>query len=210
MAKKATKKIEAEPLKLFYIFYNQERWDNWLKSLKEASFEADPKSEDLPEGFRILDGFSVDITVSASKIIKLYQNKRYTFEEAVDKLSQVEAIVMSPAPEGELGELVEILQLPKLALFASCRLYLAGGFDKDIKTLVKKGRADLEKDMEKALETVANIGAAVIDGATCCSKFVKVDVEGTTLFDEWLIECERIGEAMTSLKNFDETTGDED
>ena len=210
MAKKATKKIEAEPLKLFYIFYNQERWDNWLKSLKEASFEVDPKSEELPEGFRILDGFSVDITVSALKIVKLYQNKRYTFEEAVDKLSQVEAIVMSPAPEGELGELVEILQLPKLALFASCRRYLAGGFEKDIKALVKTGRADIEKDMEKALETVANIGAAVIDGATCCSKFVKDDVEQTSLFDEWLIECERMGEAMASLKNFDESTGDED
>ncbi|MHB8162834.1 MAG: DUF2150 family protein [Methanoregula sp.] len=211
MAKKATtKKIEAEPLKLFYIFYNQERWDNWLKSLQEASFEADPKSEELPEGFRILDGFSVDITVSVLKIIKLYQNKRYTFEEAVDKLSQVEAIVMSPSPEGELGELVQILQLPKLALFASCRLYLAGGFDKDIKTLVKKGKAEVEKDMEKALETISNIGAAVIDGATCCSKYVKDDVESSSLFDEWLIECERMGEAMTSLKNFDESTGDED
>jgi hypothetical protein len=148
--------------------------------------------------------------VSVLKIIKLYQNKRYSFEEAVDKLSQVEAIVMSPSPEGELGELVQILQLPKLALFASCRLYLAGGFDKDIKTLVKKGKAEVEKDMEKALETVSNIGAAVIDGATCCSKYVKDDVESTSLFDEWLIECERMGEAMTSLKNFDESTGDED
>jgi hypothetical protein len=209
MAKKASKKIEAEPMKLFYIFYNQERWDNWLKTLAESSFESDPKSEDLPEGFRVLDGFSVDITVSVLKIIKLYQNKRYTFEEAVDKLSQVEAIVMSPSPEGELGELVQILQLPKLALFASCRHYLAGGFEKDIKVLVKKGRADIEKDMEAALETVSNIGAAVIDGATCCSKFMKDD-EQTTLFDEWLIECERMGEAMTSLKNFDESTGDED
>jgi hypothetical protein len=210
MAKKAIKKVEAEPLKLFYIFYNQERWDNWLKTLKESSFEVDPKSDELPEGFRILDGFSVDITVSVLKIIKLYQNKRFTFEEAVDKLTDVEKIVMSPAPEGELGELVEILQLPKLALFASCRLYLAGGFEKDIKVLVKKGRSEIDKDMETALETVSHIGAAVIDGASCCSKFVKDDIEQTTLFDEWLIECERMGEAMVSLKNFDETTGDED
>ena len=210
MAKKATKKVEAEPLKLFYIFYNQERWDNWLKTLKESSFEADPKSDELPEGFRILDGFSVDITLEVLKIIKLYQNKRFTFEESVDKLSEVEKIVMAPAPEGELGELVEILQLPKLALFASCRLYLAGGFEKDIKALVKKGRSEIDKEMETALETVANIGAAVIDGASCCSKFVKDDVEQTTLFDEWLIECERMGEAMVSLKNFDESTGEDD
>ena len=210
MAKKASKKIEAEPLKLFYIFYNQERWDNWLKTLQESSFETDPKSEELPEGFRILDGFSVDITVSVLKVVKLYQNKRFTFEEAVDKITDIEKIVMSPAPAGELGELVEILQLPKLELFASCRLYLAGGFEKDIKTLVKQGRAEIDKDMEKALETIANIGASVIDGASCCSKFVKDDLEQTTLFDEWLIECERMGEAMTSLKNFDESTGDED
>jgi len=210
MAKKASRKIEAEPLKLFYIFYNQERWDNWLKTLKESSFESDPRSEELPEGFRVLDGFSVDITVSVLKIIKLYQNKRYTFEEAVDKLSQVEAIVMSAAPEGDLGELVEMLQLPKLALFASCRLYLAGGFDKDIKTLVKKGRAEIDKDREKALGIVSSIGASVIDGASCCGKFIRDDIEQTNLFDEWLIECERINEAMASLKNFDEGVGDED
>ena len=210
MVKKASKKTEEEPLKLFYIFYNQERWDNWLKTLSESSFEADPKSDELPEGFRVLDNFSVDITVSVLKIIKLYQNKRYSFEEAVDKLSQVETIVMSAAPEGELGEIIEILQLPKLALFASCRLYLAGGFEKDIKALVKKGRAAIEKDMEEALEAAANIGASVIDGASCCGKFLKDDVEQTTLFDEWLIECERMGEAMASLKNFDEGTGDED
>jgi hypothetical protein len=210
MVKKASKKIEAEPLKLFYIFYNQERWDNWIKTLGESSFEADPKSDELPEGFRILDGFSVDITVSALKIIKLYQNKRFTLDEAAEKLSQVETIVMSAAPEGDLGEIIEILQLPKLVLFASCRLYLAGGFEKDIKTLVKKGRSEIENDMEKALETAANIGASVIDGASCCSKYVKDDIEQTTLFDEWLIECERMGEAMASLKNFDESVGDED
>jgi hypothetical protein len=210
MVKKASKKIEPEPLKLFYIFYNQERWDNWLKTLGESSFEPDPKSDELPEGFRILDSFSVDITVSALKIIKLYQNKRFSLDDAADKLSQVETIVMSAAPEGDLGEIIEILQLPKLALFASCRLYLAGGFDKDIKTLVKKGRDEIDKDMEKALEAAANIGASVIEGASCCSKYVKDDIEQTTLFDEWLIECERMGEAMVSLKNFDESVGDED
>ncbi len=210
MAKKAAKKAEEEPLRLFYIFYNQERWDNWLKTLSEASFEQDPKSDEMPEGFRILDGFSVDITIEVLKIIKLFQNKRFSAEEALDKLAAVEAIVMAAPPKGELEELVEILQLPKLVLFAGSRKYLSGEFDKDIKSLVKKGREQIEKEMEQALETGANIAAAVIDGAACCGKFVKDDLENPTLFDEWLIESERIGEAMTSLKNFDETTGDED
>lgn len=210
MAKKATKKAEEEPLKLFYIFYNQERWDNWLKSLAEASFEPDEKSDEMPEGFRLLDGFSVDITLSVLKIIKLYQNKRFSLDETVDKLSQVEAIVMSEPPKGDLEELVEILQLPKLVLFAGCRKYLSGTFDKDIKTLVKKGRGEIEKDMEQALETASNIAAAVIDGAACCGKYVKDDLENPTLFDEWLIECERMNDSMGSLKNFDESTGEDD
>jgi hypothetical protein len=209
MAKKASKQTE-EPLKLFYIFYNQERWDNWLKTLSESSFEADPKGDEMPEGFRILDGFSEDITVSVLKVIKMFQNKRFTKEETFDRLAQIEQIVMSAPPEGDLEEAIEILQLPKLALFRSCRKYIEGGFDKDIKTLVKKGKSQIEKDMEEALDTAANIGASVIDGATCCSKYVKDDIESPTLFDEWLIECERMNEAMTSLKNFDESTGDED
>ena len=210
MAKKASKKTEEEPLRLFYIFYNQERWDNWLKTLQESSFEIDPKSEELPEGFRVLDSFSVDITLEVLKIIRLYQNKRFGREETLDKLSQVEAIVMSAAPEGDLEEIVEILQLPKLALFAGSRKYLEGGFDKDIKTLVKKGRDQIGKDMEAALESAASIGASVIDGAACCGKYVKDDLENPTLFDEWLIECERMSDAITSLKNFDESTGEDD
>jgi len=117
---------------------------------------------------------------------------------------------MAAAPKGDLEELVEILQLPKLVLFAGSRRYLSGEFDKDIKTLVKTGKGQIEKDMELALETAANIAAAVIDGAACCGKYVKEDLENPTLFDEWLIECERINEAMTSLKNFDEGTGDDD
>jgi hypothetical protein len=210
MAKKASKKVEEEPLKLFYIFYNQERWDNWVKSLSEASFEVDPKSDEMPEGFRVLDSFSVDITLAVLKIVKLYQNKRFTREDAQEKLAAVEAIVMSEAPKGDLEELIEILQLPKLVLFASCRRYIGGEFDKDIKTLVKKGREAIDKDMEQALDIASNIGAAVIDGTACCGKYVKDDLENPTLFDEWLIECERIFEAMGSLKNFDESTGEDE
>ena len=29
---------EEAPLKLFYIFYSQERWDNWITALNEADF----------------------------------------------------------------------------------------------------------------------------------------------------------------------------
>lgn len=210
MARKGGKSTPpAEPLKLFYIFYNQERWDNWLNTLRESSFEVDPSSKEMPEGFRVLDSFSEDITVSVLKIVRLYQNKRFDREEALKKLDEVEKIVMSEAPP-ELEEVIELLQLPKAVLFAASRKYLDGSYEKDIKNLVKKGKAVGEEDMEKALDIAAQIGATVIDGASCCRKYLKDDLEQPTLFDDWLIECERMHEAMQSLKDFDEQAGEDD
>ena len=206
MAKKAKAK-QAEPMKLFYIFYNQERWDNWIKTLEGADFEP-AEGEDVSEGEQMLYSFTEDITLSVLKIIRLYQNGRFTKEEATEKLDDVELIVMTGLPEGELEDVIGSLQLSLLVLFTACRKYLEGGFDKDIKTLVKKGRALDEENLEEALEVAANIGAAVVDGATCCAKYIKDDAENPGLFDEWLIEIETMSNAMKSLAKFDEEPGE--
>lgn len=209
MAKRKEKAVKEEaPLKLFYIFYNQERWDNWIHTLKESSFEINQESEEMPEGFRILYNFSMDITLSVLKIVRLFQNGRYTKEEALEKLSQVETIVMKESPSDELEEYVESLQLSLLVLFAGCRKFLDGAYETDIKTLVKEGRKMVDADMEKALEIAADIGANVIAGASCCGKYVKDNIEQPSLFDEWLIEVESMAESMASLKNFDEEPGE--
>ncbi|WP_292366036.1 DUF2150 family protein [Methanoculleus sp. UBA208] len=206
MAKKKSAK-QAEPMKLFYIFYNQERWDNWIKTLEEASFEP-AEGEEVSEGEQMLFSFTEDITLSVLKIIRLYQNGRFTKEEVIEKLDDVELIVMTGLPEGELEDIIGSLQLSLLVLFTACRKYLEGGFDKDIKTLVKKGRGIDEENLEEALEVAANIGAAVVDGATCCAKYVKDDAENPGLFDEWLIEVETMSNAMKSLAKFDEEPGE--
>lgn len=206
MAKKASAK-QAEPMKLFYIFYNQERWDNWIKTLEDADFEP-AEGEEVSEGEQILYSFTEDITLSVLKIIRLYQNGRFTKEEATEKLDDVELIVMTGLPDGELEDIIGSLQLSLLVLFTACRKFLEGGFDKDIKTLVKKGRGLDEENLEEALEVAANIGAAVIDGATCCAKYIKDDAENPGLFDEWLIEIETMSNAMKSLSKFDEEPGE--
>ncbi len=206
MAKKAKAK-QAEPMKLFYIFYNQERWDNWITTLEGANFEP-AAGEDVSEGEQMLYAFAEDITLSVLKIIRLYQNERLTRDEATAKLTDVEIIVMSGLPEGELEEIIGSLQLSLLVLFTACRNYLDGGFDRDIKALVKKGRALGEDELEEALEIAADIGAAVIDGATCCARYIKDDMENPGLFDEWLIEIETMSNAMKSLAKFDEVPGE--
>jgi hypothetical protein len=206
MAKKASAK-QAEPMKLFYIFYNQERWDNWIKTLEGANFEP-AEGEEVSEGEQMLYGFAEDITLSVLKIVRLYQNGRFTKDEATEKLDDVELIVMTGLPDGELEDIIGSIQLSLLVLFTACRKYLEGEFEKDIKTLVKKGRGIDEGNLEEALEVAANIGAAVVDGATCCAKYIKDDAENPGLFDEWLIEIETMSNAMKSLAKFDEEPGE--
>jgi len=209
MAKKKEKAIkEEEPLKLFYIFYNQERWDNWINTLKESDFSIKPGSEEMPEGYTTLYNFSMDITIEVLKIIRLFQNGRFTKEESLQKLNQVESIVMSDVRDESIEEYVESLQLSMLVLFAGCKRFLEGQYSTDIKTLVKDGKKAGDENLESALGIAAEIAANVINGAACCGKYVKDDIEQPGLFDEWLIEVESIHEAMASLKNFDEEAGE--
>lgn len=199
---------EEEPLKLFYIFYNQERWDNWIATLRDSDFEMKPGSDEMPDGYTTLYNFSMDITIEVLKILRLYQNGRFSKEEALQKLNAVEAIVMTDVTDEKVEEYIESLQLSLLVLFAACKRFLEGGYSTDIKALVKDGKKAGDEDLEKALSLAAEIGANVINGASCCGKYVKEELEQPGLFDEWLIEIESMHEAMTSLKNFDEEAGE--
>jgi len=206
MAKKSAK--TEEPMKLFYIFYSEERWNNWLSSLREADFEGDPDAEEMPPGFQTLQSFAEDITISVLKIVKLYQNERFSKEEALEKLGVVEGIVMRELPEDDdIAEFVGGVQISLLALFASCRSYLEGGYEGDPKALVKEGRKVAEDDPEAALKAAANLGAQMIAGGKWSATFLKSKDE-PTIFDEWLAEIETISEAVASLKNFDEEPGE--
>jgi hypothetical protein len=209
MAKKKEKGAkDEEPLKLFYIFYNQERWDNWITRLRESDFEIKPGSDEMPDGYTTLYNFSMDITIEVLKIIRLYQNGRFTRDESLQKLNAVESIVMADVTDEKIEEYIESLQLSMLVLFAGCKRFLEGGYSTDIKALVKDGKKAGDEDLEKALSLAAEIGANVINGASCCGKYVKDELEQPGLFDEWLIEFESMHEAMTSLKNFDEEAGE--
>lgn len=198
---------EEAPLKLFYIFYSQERWENWIKALSEADFEGSADDEEMPEGFQLLSSFNQDICIEVLKIVKLYQNNRFSKEEAMQRISDVEGIVLNQAVEGDLEEVIASLQFSMLVLFAASKKFLDGGYDEDIKTLVKKGKSIDEEQMEEILEVAAMIGANVINGKSCCGRYIKESDE-PGMFDEWLIEVETINEAMGTLKNFDEEAGE--
>jgi hypothetical protein len=201
---------EEAPLKLFYIFYSKERMDNWIRTLQELSFSGDPSSEVPPEGLLALSRFAEDITIEVLKIVRLFQNGRFGQDEAMQRMQEVEAVVMSEVRDDEIGDVLESLQLSLLVLFSGCRRFIDGKFDRDVKTLVKRARALPPDEMEKSLEVAGEIGAAVIGGAPCCEKFMLDDPGKGTLLDDWLVEIETMRDAIKSLKDFDESTGEVD
>ncbi|MDD3407857.1 MAG: DUF2150 family protein [Methanomicrobium sp.] len=208
MAKKKAEKDE--PTSVLYYFYTQERWDNWLNALLEMSFEEDPDSDEMPEGLASLDNFTKDINVSVMKIIKVFLNGSYDAKTALEKLNEVEAIIMGDIAENELSDIIQGIQMRFLVLFMSCKKFINGETGEGaIKDLVKEGRKIGDEDVEKALEIASTIGAKVINGDSCCGKYLRGDSddEEPIMFDDWLVEVDDMGEALASLKKFDEEFG---
>ncbi|WP_421908504.1 DUF2150 family protein [Methanolacinia petrolearia] len=207
MAKKK-KDAKPEPQSVLYYFYTQERLDNWMKTLMELDFEGDPESDEMAEGLVSLDNFTKDLNVSVLKIVKIFQNNGFDSKTALDKMNEVEEIIMGEVPENELTDILQGVQMRFLVLFLSCRKYINGEITSaEIKDLVKSGRDLGDEDPEKALEIAADIGARVLDGGSCCGKYLRGDVDEPIMFDDWLIEVDDMGEAMKTLSKFDEEFG---
>ncbi|KQC04420.1 MAG: hypothetical protein APR53_03240 [Methanoculleus sp. SDB] len=205
---RSKKNKEKEHQKLFYLFYTQERWNNWIQALSESSFDEMPDSEEMPAGLRQLQNFTDDINSAVLKIPKLKDNGVFTAEEALERLNEVEEIIMGPAPEGDISEIIEGIQLRFLALFLSIKKYLKGEYSGDIKTLIAEGRKSADSDVERALDIAGTIGALVLDGGSCCGKYLRGDLEEPGIFDDWLIEIDDMATVLKTLKKFDEEPGE--
>ncbi len=193
---------------MFYLFYTQERFDNWVSMLTECSFEESSEGDEMPEGLKTLQNFTDDINIEVLKIIRLYQNERFSADEALKKLDEVEEIIMAEPQAAEIIDIIEGVQMRFLVLFLACKKFLNSDFSGDIKTLVKEGRIAVEDNPEEGLQIAGNIGALVIDGGSCCGKYLRGDLDEPSMFDDWLIEIDDIGTALKSLKKFDEEPGE--
>ena len=207
MAKKKGKD-KNEPQSTMYYFYTQERWENWLRTLEEMDFEGDPESEEMPEGLQSLSNFTEDINVSILKIVKLFLGGSYSEETARAKMDEVEQIVMGALPDSEIADIISGVQMRFLVLFVACKKVFAGDVKGEIKDLVKEGRGLSDDDAEQALDIAGTIGALVLNGGSCCGKYLRGDFEDPSLFDEWIIEVDDMGTALKTLKNFEEQFGE--
>lgn len=179
-----------------------------MAALEESSFEESEEPDEMPEGLRKLQNFTDDINSAVLKIPKLVESGVFAPEEALEKLNEIEEIIMGPAPEGDIREIIEGVQLRFLVLFVAVKKFIQDEYEGDIKALITEGRAAEGEDAEKALDIAGIIGALVIAGGSCCGKYLRGDLDEPGMFDDWLIEIDDMATVLKTLKKFDEEPGE--
>ncbi len=148
-------------------FYTQNRWQNWIKKIKETDFVLNESEED-PSAAVFVYAMD-DVVLACLKVIARYEHKVISQEEALTTISGIKDVVFEE--QESLGEdadmMLESLKTALTAVFISCLRYIEGDYDK--KTSMKKmvtgaTKAEENGDIETALNTLSQVGARVIKG----------------------------------------------
>lgn len=148
-------------------FYTQNRWQNWIKKIKETDFVLNESEED-PSAAVFVYAMD-DVVLACLKVIARYEHKVISQEEALTTIGGIKDVVFEE--QESLGEdadmMLESLKTALTAVFISCQRYIEGDYDK--KTPLKKmvtgaTKAEENGDIEIALNTLSQVGARVIKG----------------------------------------------
>lgn len=205
MAKKKKKgKVEKEPAvssgsKIIFPFYSNERWNNWLAQVKESGFELKEDDEDAGKSGEIFVNMEDDINLACLKVIAKFDNKEFSPDGAIDALTEIRNVVLTPIdPISETIDLmIDSLQTSLIGVFASCEYYIDNGADNsvDLIELIKKAVSSEENnDPGAALSYIAALGANVLKGTEISDKMISDIPYG--LVAEWMDGLDSLAAAM--------------
>jgi len=190
--------------KLIIPFYTQERWQNWIVKVKEVGFKTDDTDDQENVVFVEMED---DVVLACLKIIAKFEKKLISKDDALKFLSEIKEIVLrqiEPINE-DIDIMLESIQVSLIGVFASCECYINGDFAKtrSLSKLLKAAlKAEKDKNMGVALDTVAKIGANILSGAKLKDNDFENIPEG--IVAEWIDGVDCISAAMvgeTSYKN---------
>jgi len=148
-----------------------------------------------------------DVVLACLKIIAKFEKKLISKDDALKFLSEIKEIVLrqiEPINE-DIDIMLESIQVSLIGVFASCECYINGDFAKtrSLSKLLKAAlKAEKDKNMGVALDTVAKIGANILSGAKLKDNDFENIPEG--IVAEWIDGVDCISAAMvgeTSYKN---------
>jgi hypothetical protein len=196
---KGNKKSEVIPVStIFFPFYSEERWNNWLEQVKESGFEL-KEEEDPGDSGKIFVNMEDDIILACLKVISKFDNGELTTDGAFDALNEIKTVVLKPLdPISESIDLMlDSLQTSLISVFASCECYFDGAYDKsaELAPIIKSAlEAEESNDPGSAIGYIATIGASVLAGAELPEDIYSDIPYG--LVAEWIDGIDSIAAAM--------------
>jgi len=155
------------------VFYTEERWQNWIKEIKERFVKLDdPKRADL------IDEIENDVDLACLKVIAKYDKNLISAEEALKYLNQIKEIVLKKIDhiDDDIDIWLESMQYSLEPVFASCKCYIEKTFEKtsSLNKLIKNAiQAEKEGEIERAYGYIAEIGANILVGGRLNDKDIE-------------------------------------
>ena len=193
--------------KIVIPFYTEERWQNWIKQVKESGFKIDDQQKGA-----VFVNMEDDIVLACLKIIAKYDKNLLSREGALEHISNIKEIVLKqiePISE-DIDMMIESMQLSLMGVFASCECYMEKAFEKtkSLKPLIKKAiDAEKEENMGAVLGNIAEIGANILAGGKIKDKDLEDIPDG--LVAEWLDGIDSLRAAMIGDTSYRDDEPDE-
>ena len=193
--------------KIVIPFYTEERWQNWIKQVKESGFKIDDQQKGA-----VFVNMEDDIVLACLKIIAKYDKNFLSKDGALEHISNIKEIVLKqiePISE-DIDMMIESMQLSLMGVFASCECYMEKAFEKtkSLKPLIKKAiDAEKEENMGAVLGNIAEIGANILAGGKIKDKDLEDIPDG--LVAEWLDGIDSLRAAMIGDTSYRDDEPDE-
>lgn len=198
---------------VIHDFYTTERWNNWIKQVKESGFEFKDAEQSQDKESAIFINMEDDIILACLKIIAKLDKKTISPDKAFDFIGKIKNLVLEkidPISE-DIDMMIVSMQTSFIGMFAAFETYIIEDYNKKsrIPTLLKQALEAEEKDnIEIVLDKIAQIGALVINGRKLPDDIMEDIPYG--LVAEWMDGIDSIAAAMVgsdSYKNDEEDDG---
>lgn len=186
-------------------FYTKERWNNWIKQVRESGFVLTESNETSAKEGEVFVNMEDDIILACLKVIAKFDREHLSGEDALGAIADLRDIVLAeiePISE-DIDLMIDSLQTSLMGGIAACECYVEGNFDPKpkMKELIKSAiDAEAADDVQIAMGYVARIGAAVIGGKKIPKKALENIPYGFVA--EWLDGIESIAAAMVGADSY--------
>ncbi|MCG7851660.1 MAG: DUF2150 family protein [Methanosarcinaceae archaeon] len=192
-------------------FYTQDRWNNWLKQVKESGFKFNESEEGSGKEGALFVNMEDDVILACLKVISKYDRHALAGEDAFNIISQIRDIVLEEIEpvSDDVDLMIDSLQTSLMGGIVACECYVQDAYDKDakIEDLIKAALgAEAADDIQFAIGYVAEIGASVLNGKTFPEDALEDIPYGFVA--EWLDGIDSIAAAMVGSDSYKDDEAD--